>query len=287
MTTNADFMQAILAAILADPTDDGPRLVYADWLEEQGNGEEPRAELIRAQCALGALEREAEAIDRRDNIGMGWALPEEKRGKLDALRRRADELLARHGEDWLPDLARCRKMRDLMVPYGTSHPLGWAVSHGGGGESGIAASFRRGFVAEVTLSAEAWLGGVCQRCQGEGVISTGRECGDCALSGRTPGHADALCAATPLEVVRLTTWPQRSSWHPGHFMIQGVACDQEAVKTFLAQKWPTIRFELPAQPVHEWPVGYEPTPEEVEDERERYHLRPDEHLAIGRLPRPR
>lgn len=35
-----------------NPDDDGPRLVYADWLEEQGECD--RAELIRVQCELHA-----------------------------------------------------------------------------------------------------------------------------------------------------------------------------------------------------------------------------------------
>jgi uncharacterized protein (TIGR02996 family) len=38
----------ILQAIIADPDDDTPRLVYADWLEE--NGQPDHAELIRLQC---------------------------------------------------------------------------------------------------------------------------------------------------------------------------------------------------------------------------------------------
>lgn len=42
----ADF----LWAILEDPFDDTPRLVYADWLEEYG-GDPLRAEFIRAQCS--------------------------------------------------------------------------------------------------------------------------------------------------------------------------------------------------------------------------------------------
>ncbi|TSC64451.1 MAG: leucine-rich repeat-containing protein typical subtype [Parcubacteria group bacterium Gr01-1014_106] len=41
--------KAFLATIKEQPDGDGPRLVYADWLEEQGN---PRAEFIRVQCAL-------------------------------------------------------------------------------------------------------------------------------------------------------------------------------------------------------------------------------------------
>jgi uncharacterized protein (TIGR02996 family) len=39
---------ALMAAIIADPDDDTPRLVYADWLQE--NGDEARAEFIRLQC---------------------------------------------------------------------------------------------------------------------------------------------------------------------------------------------------------------------------------------------
>jgi uncharacterized protein (TIGR02996 family) len=40
---------ALFQAILAQPDDEGLRLVYADWLEERGD---PRAEFIRVQCAL-------------------------------------------------------------------------------------------------------------------------------------------------------------------------------------------------------------------------------------------
>ena len=39
--------EPFLATILDAPYEDAPRLVYADWLEEQGD---PRAEFIRAQC---------------------------------------------------------------------------------------------------------------------------------------------------------------------------------------------------------------------------------------------
>jgi uncharacterized protein (TIGR02996 family) len=46
---------AFLQAILADPEDDAPRLIYADWLEE--NGEPDRAEFIRVQCALAGMTR--------------------------------------------------------------------------------------------------------------------------------------------------------------------------------------------------------------------------------------
>jgi uncharacterized protein (TIGR02996 family) len=44
---------ALLAAIIAHPDEDTPRLVYADWLQEHGNPD--RAEFIRVQCRLAAL----------------------------------------------------------------------------------------------------------------------------------------------------------------------------------------------------------------------------------------
>src|SRR5579885_144501 len=44
--------EAFRAAILEDPDDDGPRLIYADWLEERGD---PRGEFIRLQCALARM----------------------------------------------------------------------------------------------------------------------------------------------------------------------------------------------------------------------------------------
>ena len=46
--------QSFLNAIRQAPDDDAPRLVYADWLDERGEWE--RAELIRVQCRMAALE---------------------------------------------------------------------------------------------------------------------------------------------------------------------------------------------------------------------------------------
>jgi uncharacterized protein (TIGR02996 family) len=43
---------AFLAAVLGAPDDDTPRLVYADWLMEQGD---PRGEFIHVQCRLARL----------------------------------------------------------------------------------------------------------------------------------------------------------------------------------------------------------------------------------------
>jgi uncharacterized protein (TIGR02996 family) len=70
-----------LQAILADPGNDAPRLIYADWLEERGD---PRGEFIRVQCALARLGGDDE---RR--------LP---------LEEREWELLDAYGETWVHSL---------------------------------------------------------------------------------------------------------------------------------------------------------------------------------------
>ncbi len=48
--------EAFLHAIREAPDDDAPRLVYADWLED--NGDSARAEFLRAQCSLAALDED-------------------------------------------------------------------------------------------------------------------------------------------------------------------------------------------------------------------------------------
>ena len=45
-------LRALLAACHAEPTDDTPRLVLADWLQEH---DDPRGELVRLQCRLAAM----------------------------------------------------------------------------------------------------------------------------------------------------------------------------------------------------------------------------------------
>lgn len=65
--------RSLLAAVAADPDDDGPRIVYADWLQQAGD---PRGELIALQCALD-------------------------RGRTPELAAREQALLDRHQTEWL------------------------------------------------------------------------------------------------------------------------------------------------------------------------------------------
>lgn len=68
--------QALRAMILSHPDDDAPRLIYADWLEEQGHTD--RATFIRQQCELATIDEESDP--RR------WALEQKTATLLKKLR---------------------------------------------------------------------------------------------------------------------------------------------------------------------------------------------------------
>jgi uncharacterized protein (TIGR02996 family) len=81
--------QAFLDAIIADIDDDAPRLIYADWLDEQGDAD--RAEFIRVQVQRARLP--------------AWDAAQVR------LSLREQELLKQHGEDWLSELPAIRGAR--------------------------------------------------------------------------------------------------------------------------------------------------------------------------------
>ncbi len=76
-------LAGLLARVLDRPDDDGPRLVYADWLDDLGD--HPRADFVRVQLALAKLP----AGDRRRT----------------ALADRETRLVAAHAADWVAPLA--------------------------------------------------------------------------------------------------------------------------------------------------------------------------------------
>ena len=123
---------ALLAAVLADPDDDGPRLVMADLLDDLGQPE--RAELIRVQCKLARIIERRPGHNGGTSTGMidpmvAW------RESVDALRRREAELLRDHGHEWR---------------------VCWPNAWGGRGwhEKNV---FRRGFVEAILIDAADWL----------------------------------------------------------------------------------------------------------------------------------
>jgi len=220
--THPDY-DALLRTILANPGDDAPRLVLADWLQEHGQTE--RAEFIRVQCALaqsrvcltpsagvtseaypsGLPCRESRPRDKKDCLP--WCRVCKRH---DDLRRRERELLQLHLgslQHGLPG-----------DPYQHNSDLAtvdfWLDKRGG---IEYQATFRRGFVASVSLTLDAFMGGPCRRCDGGGQrVGADRpfeygpdarealRCPHCHGTGRTEGAARALFAACPIEEVRLT-----------------------------------------------------------------------------------
>ena len=115
--------RAFFDRIRDDPADDGPRLIYADWLDEHGQPD--RAEFVRVQCALHRLpdddprrpelrERERllfEANEARWTADLAPLVSawEFRRGVIDAVAVDAGQFLASGAA--LFDLAPVRKVR--------------------------------------------------------------------------------------------------------------------------------------------------------------------------------
>lgn len=165
---------ALLQDILANPSDDTPRLIYADWLDEHGQPE--RAEFIRVQCKLEEVSRRLHDLQQPEREGDYdfWS----------ALQRRERELLRHENvEKWgrvdcfgddLEYVASPVTNYNFDPPK-VSHGV-WAIHEAGhGAVPKIDFNFRRGFVAEVTLT-----------------------CDDCMR------HGPELVKAAPLEDVRLS-----------------------------------------------------------------------------------
>jgi uncharacterized protein (TIGR02996 family) len=112
---------AFLKAVFALPDDDGPRLVYADWLDEQGD---PKGEFIRTQVELARLPGD-----------------DPRRPELAA---RAQALLAAHRPDWDRPLVRLLDDSPLQPPADArQRPVrGW--------------DYRRGFVEVIDVQAWAF-----------------------------------------------------------------------------------------------------------------------------------
>jgi uncharacterized protein (TIGR02996 family) len=200
--TTLTMPEVFLQDIIAHPEDDAPRLVYADWLEEHGDG--ARAEFIRVQCELAKKDRVADQLK--------VPVPLRSAPRYDALRRRERGLLEAHRRAWtalVPGVTiDAWSLDEPTLPY----------------TYGVRALFRRGFVAEVTLALADFCGGPCGRCGGVGAIDhdpiggpdpdDGRlyveappsrwECPACRGTGRAPGHGPALVRAAPLERVTLS-----------------------------------------------------------------------------------
>jgi uncharacterized protein (TIGR02996 family) len=122
VTTDPDYA-ALLRAVLADPADDVPRLILADWLDEHREPE--RAEFIRVQCELAnhpGMNCGVMYCSRRDPGGLCDSCQ-----RYDALRQR--ELLTNF---------RAASWAGVNLPFNDFE-------------------YRRGFVAQVNMPLDGWL----------------------------------------------------------------------------------------------------------------------------------
>jgi uncharacterized protein (TIGR02996 family) len=196
---------AMLAVICAEPEEDTPRLMYADWLDEHAesvpcpvssqldpgwaahlkccdhtgsvpDGRAARAEFIRVQCEL-ARWRCPWCEGRGTLLGSAGdrGNPACDCGVL-ALRTRERELFERHRIAWFHSPG----------VYAVLHLRQTAGTHG------IGCVVSRGFVSHLTVPRLDTLLTTCQMCQGGGYVPTDRDdntCEVCGGSGLVPTPA--------------------------------------------------------------------------------------------------
>jgi uncharacterized protein (TIGR02996 family) len=237
---------AFIRAICEQPDDDTVRLVFADWLDENGEGE--RAEFIRVQCELATAVRDREASDRGFTAGHVCNDPA---CRVCPLRRRERELGTRE----LLDPA-----DPLRITRRTEIPL----SGGAFLENDVFGfGFRRGFVEAVTCFAAdflahadalVWVPTVkCGDCVGSGFppkmrYKGGGEdfCSTCDGTGCVPNPAPCPETAQPVTGVTITDAPT----------LDTVTINDEHVE-----------FNFPGRPMRRIEFGYD---ERVIDEAAMY-----------------
>jgi len=226
MTATTD-RAALYRGILERPEDDVARLVYADWLEENGGtvscpvcppdeGEEPHpADIICDRCHGSRTVSDGQREHARFIRDCVWMhanhtdcpvrLADVKRGRPVPLRcgsceyctarRRAEKFYS--GHPWLSGInyAVCFEPSPLDGPMPTWPRLTLTVS--------------RGFVSRVSCRLADWIGGECPVCFGIGDLlvqldhgSTHEKCLTCSATGLTPAHGPRIVAEQPVEEVR-------------------------------------------------------------------------------------
>lgn len=157
-----DERAALLAAVIADPADDLPRLAYADWLDEYGDRADlDRAEFVRVQVELGRHDRWKTSSGVRYTIApLAFRSAEYKR-----LFQRGRVLLLENWREWTPRLSPADSFEVILSPR-------WEY----GGTPAVL--FRRGFVAEVRAPLAALLEygpAVCAAHPVEKMVATDRQ----------------------------------------------------------------------------------------------------------------
>lgn len=100
-----DERRALMTAIVANPDDDAPRLVFADWLQEHGDThDQARAEFIRLQIEVAKLP--------------------EKDPRRKKLTKRAENLASEHDAVWIAPLLGIERLLIHPVPNADEYTRG-------------------------------------------------------------------------------------------------------------------------------------------------------------------
>jgi len=223
-----------LSAILAAPDDDTPRLVLADWIDEQG--EAARAEFIRLQIRIAALEEFCgcgRCVKRRgggQHTNGPCAVDQERdtlpdgRSRQAFLRMRERELFRDSGPKWWNDLPGAyRATVEASLSIETACGVKYAVRRGF--VEAIVCSWpdcrdrldairRAQPVTRVTLTSDPEVEQVAQRESSTVIRLAGRQ------------HRTAI----PIEEIARETWQQMR---------------ERYTQRLLAMEWPGITFTLP------------------------------------------
>jgi uncharacterized protein (TIGR02996 family) len=213
----SNYEAAFLAHVLANPDDDTPRLVYADWLDEQG--QDARAEFIRVQCALALVLPCVAEFYGCQPCRKLWPAPHEGKGNG-------------------PHCATCR---DFVRLHQREQALWGSIAVGripqnlcewsaGAWKWAEAVHYRRGFVEGVVCRGDAWAR------HGDALLTRHpvREVSltrlpDCQVS--SGPFPDGRCIANLTECPRVVGGVPHNSYL--------------AAKMLLAQGWPAVTFHLP------------------------------------------
>lgn len=150
-------LEALWRAVLANPDEDTPRLMYADEVQES---DPERAELIRAQCELAAYHRRGHGITYRECPQMAGNVSGhcDECEKALVIESRATALLSKaNRERWEPACVVCGGNGKRYARNSPGHPAAWLQCTACSGTGRQPCRWERGFpVVQVAQMRDAW-----------------------------------------------------------------------------------------------------------------------------------
>lgn len=175
--------KALLMAVLANPADDLPRKVFADWLDE--HGDLTRAEFIRTQCAVAEVEQELSRPYRFQTecteLSANWCgvcgdccCPSPEESKNDSNCPLHSPRSRHSSDDSLRSVLLDLTTRESELWTAGGHGMPWprlaatmTLNFFGRLSCHRMAVYRRGFVDEVVVpTVEVFIGRECDACDG-------------------------------------------------------------------------------------------------------------------------